>query len=347
MKMRRGFTLIELLVVIAIIAVLIALLLPAVQAAREAARRAQCTNNLKQLGLAMHNYHTTHNSLPPGMKGCCWGTWLVFVLPYTEQQSLFNAYNTMGNNSGLPGYFGRRPAVRGRLQRHGHVHARECVLLPQRRLQHEPDRDRPDDRHDQVLDDLAELRGELRQHHHPAAADHPGGDRLPVRRRRRSATSARRFRDISAGSLQGAVSGCVSFAGIPDGTSNTLMTGEILVGSGTGGIYSASFDLRGFSWWAYSASFTGFLTPNTSKPDMMQSSGYCVTPSGQNPPCAPGTAVPNGTGVQLALRSRHPGGVNAGLCDGSVRFIKSSVSQITYMALASAKGNEVISADAY
>ena len=63
---RRGFTLIELLVVIAIIAVLIALLLPAVQAAREAARRAQCVNNLKQIGLAMHNYHSTDDSLSPG-----------------------------------------------------------------------------------------------------------------------------------------------------------------------------------------------------------------------------------------------------------------------------------------
>lgn len=79
---RKAFTLIELLVVIAIIAVLIALLLPAVQAAREAARRIQCTNNLKQIGIAMHNYHLSLRSLPPGSKGCCMGTWLVFILPW-------------------------------------------------------------------------------------------------------------------------------------------------------------------------------------------------------------------------------------------------------------------------
>ena len=95
---RRGFTLIELLVVIAIIAVLISLLLPAVQSAREAARRAQCTNNLKQVGLAMHNYESAQGTLPPGVKGCCWGTWLNFILPYIEGSNLFNSYNYVGND---------------------------------------------------------------------------------------------------------------------------------------------------------------------------------------------------------------------------------------------------------
>ena len=106
-KMRRGFTLIELLVVIAIIAVLIALLLPAVQAAREAARRIQCTNNLKQLGLAVANYESSNTSYPSSaifgpngfcagagaLRGCQNSPWFVLMLPYIEQSALYNAFN--------------------------------------------------------------------------------------------------------------------------------------------------------------------------------------------------------------------------------------------------------------
>ncbi|MGE3821982.1 MAG: DUF1559 domain-containing protein [Isosphaeraceae bacterium] len=92
---RRAFTLIELLVVIAIIAVLIALLLPAVQAAREAARRAQCVNNLKQIGLALHNYESAQQSLPWGDGPDQWNQWstAALILPYLEQNSLYNAVN--------------------------------------------------------------------------------------------------------------------------------------------------------------------------------------------------------------------------------------------------------------
>src|SRR5688572_24312533 len=105
---RTGFTLVELLVVIAIIGVLVALLLPAVQAAREAARRSSCGNNLKQLGLALHNYEGTFNTLPPGWiasnglmhTGATtgtgtdgWGSWAwgAFILPFVEQRSLHEA----------------------------------------------------------------------------------------------------------------------------------------------------------------------------------------------------------------------------------------------------------------
>jgi prepilin-type N-terminal cleavage/methylation domain-containing protein/prepilin-type processing-associated H-X9-DG protein len=108
-RSQGGFTLIELLVVIAIIAVLIALLLPAVQSAREAARRSQCTNNLKQIGLAMHNYHTVYDKFPLGVSasnnawnannGCSalvtWNGWSVhaFLLPYLEATPVYNAIN--------------------------------------------------------------------------------------------------------------------------------------------------------------------------------------------------------------------------------------------------------------
>jgi prepilin-type N-terminal cleavage/methylation domain-containing protein len=116
---RRGFTLIELLVVIAIIAILIALLLPAVQQAREAARRTQCKNNMKQIGLALHNYHDTHLLFPPGnvttigmnTNGCFTGTgtrdpgapWSVLILPFIEQGPL---YNSLDMNGGFPSAMG-------------------------------------------------------------------------------------------------------------------------------------------------------------------------------------------------------------------------------------------------
>ena len=104
---RRGFTLIELLVVIAIIAVLIALLLPAVQQAREAARRSQCKNQLKQLGLALHNYHDTLLKFPFSSSGCAYNspvvgtvhTWNEFIFPYIDQAPLYNKLNfSLGNN---------------------------------------------------------------------------------------------------------------------------------------------------------------------------------------------------------------------------------------------------------
>jgi prepilin-type N-terminal cleavage/methylation domain-containing protein len=110
MNQRRGFTVIELLVVIAIITILVALLMPAVQASREAARRTQCRNNLHQIGIALHNYHTNHQCFPPGWLTSRVGnyvypgysSWLMAILPEIEQGTLFNSLNMVQPAWALP-----------------------------------------------------------------------------------------------------------------------------------------------------------------------------------------------------------------------------------------------------
>src|SRR5687767_9230974 len=98
-RLRRGFTLVELLVVIAIIGVLVALLLPAVQQAREAARRMSCQNNLKQIGIALHNHHDVKLTFPPGALNTgangtpVYTTWTIEILPFMEQQALYQQYD--------------------------------------------------------------------------------------------------------------------------------------------------------------------------------------------------------------------------------------------------------------
>ena len=98
-----GFTLVELLVVIAIIGVLVALLLPAIQAAREAARRSQCTNHLKQIGLAIHNFETARGKIPPAyLSGIGHATWLVLIMPYLEEGTLYDNSNVQTIYWGVP-----------------------------------------------------------------------------------------------------------------------------------------------------------------------------------------------------------------------------------------------------
>ena len=120
------------------------------------------------------------------------------------------------------------------------------------------------------------------------------------------------------------------FADIRDGLSNTLMLSEVIQGKGN--------DLRGFTWWGNAAGFMTYLPPNSSQPDVMYSSGTCVPAN--NPPCVAG-----GTADQpltKAARSRHPGGVQTALCDGSVRFVSENILLDTWRELSTTRGGEVI-----
>ncbi len=125
-----------------------------------------------------------------------------------------------------------------------------------------------------------------------------------------------------------------------------MMTSEILIGQG--------WNLHGFSWWGYAPQFTGLYPPNSTQPDVMQFASYCSGGNPQGVLCvgATGTQSTGGTysgglGMNNIPRSKHPGGVNVGMCDGSVRFIKNSVNIYIFQALSSAKGGEVISSDSY
>jgi len=252
-RRHRGFTLIELLVVIAIIAILIALLLPAVQQAREAARRTQCKNNLKQLGLAMHNYHDVHNGFPVAQFGCCWGTWVVGIMPYIDQANLYNRYE-----------FNRKYVIPIDDARYNHA-----VNLPVTRTR------------------LAALScpsdGEFRPFsnitNHNYAVNF--GNTGYAQQATLNGVTFRGAPFAISGHNVPAVN--KKFRDITDGTSNTMLVAEVLQGQGS--------DLRGFSWWGDATQFTTYLPPNSSIPDRIYTLTYCNNQPLQNLPCDVSTAT--------------------------------------------------------
>ncbi len=332
---RRGFTLIELLVVIAIIAVLIGLLLPAVQAAREAARRAQCINNLKQIGLAMHNYHDTNNVLPPGHRTAVFGTFQTFILPHLEQSPLFNSYNHEGRYW-APGTTSGTSSGPANNLRYGSPANLTVTRNTINTLTCPSDIGKPSNlsfvsgvtSHNYTVNFG---NGDIYQSLGPV----PGGYAVgiypdaPWRGAPFSdSDSTQRYYPSRAA--------CYGFAAITDGTSNTLMAGEVIKGQGN--------DFRGFTWWGDAVSTSTYLPPNSSLPDMMNSATYCDNTVRSNPPCLPATTALPPT---LAFRSRHPGGVQMVFCDGSVKFIKNTINLFVWRGLGTTQGGEITSADAY
>lgn len=293
---KRGFTLIELLVVIAIIAILIALLLPAVQQAREAARRSQCKNNLKQIGLAMHNYHDVYNTFPNGRYGCCWGTWLVAILPYVEQANLYQLYE-QDRKYGIPVDDAR------------YGHAANLPVTTKRISVYTCPSDTPNS-----------PIGNITSHNYAVNygnTSYGQGDLNGVVFR------GAPFRNAQSGKPS-------TFADFQDGTSNTLLVAEVIQGQGS--------DLRGFAWWGDASGFETYLSPNDSQPDRIYSASYCNT-GGTNPPCAVSTST---NPTMFAARSRHVGGVQVTLGDGSSRFISENIDLNTWRALSTTQGAEVI-----
>jgi prepilin-type N-terminal cleavage/methylation domain-containing protein/prepilin-type processing-associated H-X9-DG protein len=297
MARRRGFTLIELLVVIAIIAILIGLLLPAVQKVREAAARAKCANNLKQLGIGMHSYHDTNGSLIPimGQGGCCWGTWTVLMLPHVEQLAAYNLYTNWGGtdtgNTNFPTSGAAGVRYSGAPNTTNVTGRRYNVFSC------------PSDQDNAPIGAITNMNYVL------------------------SAGTGGTYRTIPNGAVQGvpilagmgdggSLTKKIKLTDVTDGLTNTLMFMEVRQGQGS--------DLRGFAWWGDAAGASTMFPPNTSTPDQVYTAGYCNNLPAQGLPCT-GTG-----GAVFYSRSRHTGGVNACLGDGSVRFVRDAVDPTTW-----------------
>ena len=298
---RTGFTLIELLVVIAIIAILIALLVPAVQKVREAAARTTCTNNLKQLALAVHGYHDVNKRFPANAIniGYNWGTdqsypagttwtWIARILPYIDQTSLANTYNIPTGTLG------------------GAVNALPFPIPPL----------------------LCPSSGDM----NTPATDWPNipGVSMSITNYRGVCGSNWAWGnfvvgDPSSGNTNGLDAGNgifyrsdgnrkLTLIGVTDGTSNTFMIGESM----------HNYDQHCGGW-----AYPNYVTAT------------CAIPLNYNdgPPGNPSPGYGNWPN-RYSFRSKHTGGANFALADASVRFVGENIDIATYRALATARGNE-------
>ena len=341
---RRAFTLIELLVVIAIIAILIGLLLPAVQKVREAAARMSCQNNLKQLGLAMHNYHDANNRLPPQRaSGCCWGTWVVVIMPYIEQDNLYRLYQNWGGHDNVSSEFPAPSTAGPPYPRYGHINNVTNVTSARLSVLTCPS-DTPNtpisvegigitNNNYAVCTGNGSTTGAVAgPPPQPTGYEwRPGMFDPTILYNIYVEASNTLRRDTKKTTLQSVV----------DGLSNTVMIAEVRQGQrgqrldGTTGN-----DLRGFIWWGDAAGMSTYYPPNSQNPDYIYSASYCVPQPGM--PC---TATSSGFPTLFSARSRHSGGVNVALGDGSVRFIRDTIDPIVWMWMGPMDDGRVVTID--
>jgi len=327
-KFGQGFTLVELLVVIAIIGILVALLLPAIQAAREAANRAECSSNLKQIGLALQNYHDTYQKLPLGVWATSqgrWGSsWWAAILPYAEQGAGYEQLKFYGNHPGWTHNTGGTPHSEG--YHNGNTFHQTSIpfmVCPSSPL--EPLKDTGGGRM-------------INAPHYIGIAGATNGNGFVNRSREQRACCG----CCNAQANNGYISGggtllpneSLNFAAVTDGTSTTLIVGEsadfVYNTSGPGRIKMTQVN-----------SHHGWLmgTPNREK--VKQGTGrfnrcFNITTI-RYPPNSVAVdmnGVANNDGQNNGIYAAHPGGTQAALVDGSVQYISDDINMLTLRHLA-------------
>ena len=350
-RKRSGFTLIELLVVIAIIGVLIALLLPAVQAAREAARRAQCVNNLKQMGLALHNYQTQTGTFPPACithnaddvaNGACGNTTngmqrmhgaFTLILPFMEQTAPFNAINMTfpAGSSGGGLYFGVHPGQVNSTAMNTIINSYICPSESSHRTKNSGNA------------------GDLLNGYSEGSYAVNSGTYDTIRWW---------WGCIGADSYietDGAFSRNFSYpiAEFTDGTNNTIFIGEATRFINDPELVFNFWNRVG--WFGSRAGIPATRTQGFAVTAVRPNAGLLYpdpTPiTGPSPPYVDAwlyttdpAANPINAG-QFGFRGNHPGGVNFLFGDGSVRFLKNSINIKVYRGISTRKGGEVIGSD--
>lgn len=350
---KRGFTLVELLVVIAIIGVLVALLLPAVSAAREAARRAQCSNNLKNLGLAMMNYHDAQKKFPLGAvcTGCptttsysfrdsppaFWSTtWVISILPQLEQQPLFNNFNP-GVNYGVT------------TQRQVTGTPLQIMVCPSDQtvgIVTDPDGGTNVGTFHKGNYGLNYGGGSANENGN--SANLAGPEDKPTWTQAAYGLLSKNRGMASLRDVTGMPSN-VALNDVTDGGSNSVMLGELLRFNDSGDTRGAWGLAHGAIVSAYTSGnpavdgSKGIATPNVKAIGIYGDAlTHCAnTPTIGDPDMACTDASGDGLGG-VAMRSKHPGGVQAAFCDGHIQFINNNVNMIAYRAMMTIQGKESV-----
>jgi prepilin-type N-terminal cleavage/methylation domain-containing protein/prepilin-type processing-associated H-X9-DG protein len=321
--LRRAFTLIELLVVIAIIAILIALLLPAVQQAREAARRTQCRSQLKQLGLAVHNYESSMTCFPPGQVRMPFATaprvrgWGLFVqlLPYMDQAPLYNRWDFAD------------PLVN---ETNGHT----AIILPVLLCPSATPAQNPYTKNNGTKYALTSYGGNGgTQSHPPSAISGDGlfaGSGPPI---------------ITPPTLQ---HGLVRIRDVIDGTSNTLLMGERShVDANFDTFFTGGYAANPMTGWGYWAPSGGQMAITDLTMSSFGPINYRIPFNFANKPGSISSAAsfdssPENIRRMCAFGSQHTGGAHVALVDGSVRFLSENLDQAVLRSLSTRAGNEVV-----